>query len=115
VNLQYQIGGTTSLSQTTVTLSTTGNQQVAFTASAANQPTPAGGTWVTVSPTNGEVTSSGTPLTIGYNTAANLAAGTWTGTVTVSTPLGAPTTTTIPVSLNRSPLLPPAHRRKPTP
>jgi uncharacterized protein (TIGR03437 family) len=104
VNLQYQTSGANNTPQETVTVATTGSQQVAFTATATNQPTPIGGTWVTVSPASGEVTSTGTPLAIGYNTATNLPTGTWTGSVTVSTPTGSPASTTIPVTLTISTL-----------
>jgi uncharacterized protein (TIGR03437 family) len=104
VNLQYQINGTNNTPQTTVNLTETGAQQVAFTATATNQVTPVGGTWVTVSPASGQITASGTPLTVGYNPLTNLASGTWLGSVTVSTPGGSPTSTNIPVSLTISAL-----------
>ena len=99
VNLQYQIGGSNNSAQETVTLSTAGSQAIPYTATAANTPTPVGGTWVVVNPAAGSVTSAGTPITIDYDQATNLPAGTWKGSVTVSTPLGAPATTAIPVTL----------------
>jgi uncharacterized protein (TIGR03437 family) len=99
VNLEYQIGGTNNNAQETVTLTTPGAEAVGFTLSAANAPTPVGGTWVVVSPTSGSITSAGTPVTIGYDAATNLSGGSWPGTVTLNTPTGSPTTTTIPVTL----------------
>ena len=99
VNLQYQIGGSNNNTQQTVTLSTAGSEAIAYTATAANQTTPVGGTWVEVSPASGSITSAGTALNISYDEATNLPAGPWTGSVTLSTPTGAPATTTIPVNL----------------
>ncbi len=104
VNLQYQINGANNTPQATITLSTTGSQPVAFTATASNQPTPIGGTWVTISSSSGQITASGTQLTVAYNTITNLPSGTWNGTVTVNTPSGSPTTTVIPVTLTVSSL-----------
>jgi len=99
VNINYQIGGTANSPQETVTLSTTNAQGVAFTVSAISQTNPSGGVWVVASPVSGSVTPAGTPVTIAYNTVDNLPAGTWTSTVKVSTPNGAPTETDIPVTL----------------
>ena len=104
VNINYQIGGTANSPQQTVTLSTNSAQGVAFSTSATSQTNPAGGVWVIDSPTSGAIVSSGTPLSIAYNPSANLPAGKWTSTVTVSTPNGAPATTNIPVTLVVSPL-----------
>jgi uncharacterized protein (TIGR03437 family) len=107
VNINYQIGGTANSPQQTVTLSTTNAQGVDFTISAISQTNPSGGVWVVPTPTSGLITSAGTPVSIAYNTAVNLTAGTWTSTVKVSTPNGSPTETDIPVTLvvASSPLL----------
>jgi uncharacterized protein (TIGR03437 family) len=99
LSLQYQIGGSNNDAQQTVTLSTPSGEAIPFTASATNQPTPIGGTWVLVNPTSGNVNAAGTPVQVSYVSAANLPTGTWTGTVTVSTPTGSPASTDIPVTL----------------
>ena len=99
INLQYQTNGANNNPSETVTLSTPSPQALAFTVSATNQPTPIGGTWVQVSPPGGSFNSTGTGITVSYNTATNLPTGTWKGSVAVSTPTGAPTTTTIPITL----------------
>ena len=99
LNLEYQIGGSTSAAQQTITLTSPSTQGVAFTITATSQTNPAGGTWVVANPAAGSITSAGTLVTVGYNTFANLPAGTWTSTVTVNTPNGSPTTTSIPVTL----------------
>jgi len=104
VNLQYQTGGTANNPQETITLTTPGAQAVAFTVSATNQPNPVGATWVEVNPTSGSITSTGTPVSVSYNTVTGLPTGTWLGTVTVNAPTGAPATTNIPVTLTVSSL-----------
>ena len=107
VNINYQLGGTANSPQQMVTLSTTNAQGVAFTISSTSQTNPSGGVWVVPTPVSGSITPAGTPVTIAYNTVANLPAGTWTSTVKVSTPTGSPTETDIPVTLvvASSPLL----------
>ena len=76
-----------------------------FTAAAS---TTAGGNWLAVSPTNGNVA---TTLTVSINP-AGLAAGTYNGTVTI-TPSGAGNThQTVPVKLTVNPPLPRHHRRR---
>ena len=102
VNLAYQIGGTANSPQETITLTTSSALGVPFNALAANQPVPTDSTWVTVTPTSGLIASSGTPVVVAYDTATELTAGTWTGTVTISAPTGSPTTTTVPVTLTIS-------------
>jgi uncharacterized protein (TIGR03437 family) len=93
VSLNYQIGGANNTPQQTVTLSTTSAQGVGFTFATPAVP------WVSPNPASGAITTSGTPVSIGYNTGAALAAGTYQTTLTLDTPNGSPTTTSIPVAL----------------
>ena len=96
IGIVYQINGTANISQKTLTLTTPASQGVSYTIQAT---TASGGSWLTVAPASGTITTLGTALTIGYNPNANLAAGTYTATVTINTPTGAPTRTDIPVTL----------------
>ena len=75
------LGAPTPLTQT-VNLTSSGSAQFTATATAT---TPAGGTWLAVSPTSGNATSTPTPLTVTV-TPTGLAAGSYTGTVTVNSP-----------------------------
>ena len=93
-----------------ITVRNTGNAPLSFSAAAS---TTNGGAWLTVSPVSGTVApGASTPLTVSVNSAA-LAAGTYTGHITVSDPkatnspqstsvtltVGAPTISLTPASL----------------
>jgi len=96
--LNYQIGGVY-VPQQTVVVSTTGTQSVSFTATVSS----GSQNWLTVSPTNATIAANGnTQLTIGYNTAANLPAGSYQGTITLSAPGASPSSLTINVTLQVS-------------
>ena len=100
INLSYQIGGTNNSPQQTLTLATTGSQGVAFGLVAGVDPNPSGRIWFTVNPSGGTIPANGnTPVTVAYDTTANLPAGTYTGRITLQTPGGTPTQQTIPVTL----------------
>lgn len=111
IALNYQMGGTNNSPQQTLTLSlaTTGSQGVAFAISTAVSPNPAGRNWLLVN-TGGASTipaTGNTQVTVAYDTTAALPAGTWNGTITLSTPGGTPSQQTIPVTLlvSTSPLV----------
>ena len=99
INLAYQIGGTNNTTQQTLTLSTNSSAGVQFSIGATSDPNPANQVWVRPDPVGGTITTSGTPVTIAYNVAANLPTGTYSSTVTVITPSGSPTSTNVPVIL----------------
>ncbi len=109
VSLAYQIGGSNNSAQQTVTISTTGVSGIGYLVVTSVANNPAGRTWFTVSPSlSGTIPANGsTPLTIAYDTTANLPPGTYTGKATLQTPAGTPTQQDIPVTLlvSSSPLL----------
>jgi len=108
IALNYQIGGANNSPQQTVTLATTGSQGVAFALSTGVSPNPSGRIWFTVNPSGGTIPATGnTQVTVAYDTTANLPAGTYNGTITLSTPGGTPAQQTIPVTLlvSTSPLV----------
>jgi len=94
-------GATTSPASQTVQLSAAGSAAVTFTAAATTQ---SGGSWLTVSPASGNTPAT---LTIGIAQAvlSGLAAGTYSGTVTVSSPNSA--NVTVSVSLVVAAIPPP--------
>jgi len=100
INLIYQIGGTNNSPQQVFTLATTGAQGVAYALASGVNPNPSGRIWFTMNPSGGTIPANGnTQVTVAYDTTANLPAGTYTGTITLSTPGGTPTQQTIPVTL----------------
>ena len=96
LNFAFVTGGSNPAPQT-VQVTVSGSTQVPFTAAATT--TPAGGTWLTVSPTSG--TTPGT-VTVSVNAQTLAASATpYTGTITISSPNSA-TPVTVPVSLTVS-------------
>lgn len=86
VNLYYQLGGqNNSGAQQTVTLATTSANPLPFLFGQPSvNPNPAGRNWIVVNPTSGTIPAGGSaPVSVGYDTTANLPAGTYTGTVPV--------------------------------
>ncbi len=102
LSFYYQIGGTNNQLQQTVSLTSNGSA-INYSLTYGVNPNPAGVPWLTVTPLGG--LTPGT-LTVGV-TPANLPAGSYTGSVTISTPGASTATTTIPVNLtvSSSPLL----------
>ncbi len=76
LSFSYQVGGSTPAAQS-ISLSGPNNTSVVYTASAT---TASGGNWLTVSPTSGTTPSS---VSVSINP-ANLAAGTYNGTITAT-------------------------------
>jgi uncharacterized protein (TIGR03437 family) len=110
VSLGYQVGGTNNSPSQVLTLSTTGAQALNYSLTSSVNPNPSGRNWIVMNPTSGQIPAGGsTQVTISYDTTANLPASTtsYTGTITVFTPGGAPTQQNISVSLlvSSSPLL----------
>jgi uncharacterized protein (TIGR03437 family) len=83
LNLPYQIGGTNNSPSQVLYLGTTGAQNLTYTLSSSANPNPSGRNWIVLNPTTGTIPQSGaTPVTVSYDTTANLPAGTYTGTIT---------------------------------
>ncbi|MGA2597749.1 MAG: hypothetical protein ABSH09_12265 [Bryobacteraceae bacterium] len=84
-------GATTAPASQTVQLSAAGGAAVAYTAAVTTQ---SGGSWLTVSPTSGNTPAT---LTIGIaqSVLSGLSAGTYSGTVTVSSPNSANVTVSV--------------------
>jgi uncharacterized protein (TIGR03437 family) len=100
VSLVYQVGGANNPGPQTVTLSSTGTQPVSYGFAATADPNPSGRVWVTVNPSGGSIPADGsTTATVGYDSTANLPAGTYNGDVTLFTPGGVPQSQDIPVKL----------------
>jgi len=100
INLIYQIGGTNNSPQQVFTLATTGAQGVAYALASGANPNPSGRIWFTVNPSGGTIPANGnTQVTVAYDTSAALPAGTYSGSITLSTPGGTPAQQTIPVTL----------------
>src|SRR6202011_3405482 len=85
---------------------TTPGQQVNFSVQTG---VTSGTNWITVSPTSGttDPTSGIAQVAVGYNLNGLVVGTTYRGTITLITPGGTPTSTSIPVTLNysASPLL----------
>ena len=108
IQLNFQIGGTNNQAQQVLTLSTTSTQTLSYAASFAPANNPSGRSFIIVNPSNGTIPANGsTPITISYDTTANLPAGTWTGVLTLFTPGASPAQQNVNVSLlvSSSPLL----------
>jgi uncharacterized protein (TIGR03437 family) len=86
--------------QTVMLAASTGT--LAFLAN-INITTPQGGNWLSVSPTGGSVTTTPTPLTISVNP-AGLNPGTYTGSVSVTSPNASNSPQMIPVTLVVTPV-----------
>ncbi len=100
VSLVYQIGGANNASPQTLTLSSPGTQPVSYGFAATADPNPSGRVWVAVNPSGGSIPADGsTTATVGYDSTANLPAGTYNGKVTLFTPGGVPQSQDIPVKL----------------
>jgi len=84
LSLAYQLSGTNNNPSQTLTLATTGSQQLTYALSSSANPNPAGRNWIVLNPTSGTIPTNGnTQFTVSYDTTANLPTGTYTGTVTV--------------------------------
>ncbi len=107
LNFAVQINGSNNVLQQNITLNNPGSQPVAYGLSSRVAPNPAGTNWITLTPSFGSIPATGsTTASIGVNT-TNLPAGSYSGTVTVSTPGGSPTSQTVNVNLlvSNSPLI----------
>jgi uncharacterized protein (TIGR03437 family) len=93
LTFNYTIGGTAPAAQL---VSVGGTSGISFTATAASVPA---GTWLSVSPGSGTVSSS-SAVSVAVAVAGLTTAGTYNGTVTVSSPNATGSPTMIPVTLN---------------
>ncbi|HXB72074.1 MAG TPA: IPT/TIG domain-containing protein [Candidatus Acidoferrales bacterium] len=109
LNLGFQIGGTNNAASQVLTVSTTATLPLSFTVAPGTCPNPSGSPWVTISPTSVSAATGSAPVTIGYNTAANLPASAtpYNCNVAISAPGFTPSTVNVNVSLlvSTSPLL----------
>jgi uncharacterized protein (TIGR03437 family) len=104
LTFNWQTGVSAANPNQTFTISTTSVQPITYTVSGSTN----AGNWIsTISPQSGMLSaSSGAQITLTLNP-AGLAAGTYTGSLVVSTPGGTPGQTTIPITLivSATPLL----------
>jgi uncharacterized protein (TIGR03437 family) len=109
LSFDYQIGGANNSVSQTITLSATGTATQSYSISSLVNPNPSGQDWILVNPSSGTIPGGGSvQVTISYNTLDSITApGTYTGTLTISTPTAIAATPTVPVSLlvSNSPLL----------
>jgi len=80
LSFSYTIGVTQTPITQTVNLTSSGSAQFSATASTTDK-----GTWLSVTPATGTATSTATPLTVSVNP-TGLTAGSYTGTITVTSP-----------------------------
>jgi uncharacterized protein (TIGR03437 family) len=96
LSFAYQTGQAQPPSQS-VTLTTTGGAQVPFTAAASTNTTPS---WLSIIPTSGTAGASVAPSSITANVnAAGLAAGTYSGTITITPTGSSPLTVTVTLTV----------------
>ncbi len=108
IQLNYQTGGANNQPQQTLTISTTSTQALSFGASSTVANNPSGRNWILLNPTSGSIPANGSAqVAVSYDTTAALPAGTYTGTLTLSTPGASPAQQTININLlvSGSPLL----------
>jgi uncharacterized protein (TIGR03437 family) len=80
LSFSYTVGVTQTPITQTVNLTSSGSAQFSAAASTTDK-----GTWLSVTPTTGTATSTATPLTVSVNP-TGLAAGAYTGTITITSP-----------------------------
>ncbi len=95
LSFNYILGATQNPSAQTVSLTSSGTAQFTASATAANS-----GTWLSVTPASGTASTTPTNLSVSVNP-TGLAAGSYTGTITVSSP-SVVTPLTLQVTLNVS-------------
>ncbi len=108
LQINYQLGGANNLPQQVLTIATTSTQALTYGLSSTVANNPSGRNWIVINPSSGTIPANGSvPITVSYDTTANLPAGNWTGTVTLFTPGGSPQQQNITVNLlvSSSPLL----------
>jgi uncharacterized protein (TIGR03437 family) len=103
LSFAYQTGQAQPPSQS-VTLSASGGAQIAFTAAATTTTSP---TWLSITPTSGTVGAGIAPASITANiNATGLAAGTYSGTITITQPGANPLTITVTLTVTAAPVAP---------
>jgi uncharacterized protein (TIGR03437 family) len=103
VAFDYQISGANNLVSQTVTLSATGSAAQPYSIVPSVNNNPSGSDWILVNPSSGTIPGGGSvPVTVSFNTydsTAFTSAGTYTGSLAISTPTAILSTPTVPVSL----------------
>jgi uncharacterized protein (TIGR03437 family) len=103
LNFAYQVGQDQPPSQS-VTLTATGGAQIPFTAAAS---TSTSASWLSIVPTSGTVGSGVAPSSITASVnASGLAAGTYTGTISIFPSGGATQTVTVTLTVTPAPVAP---------
>ncbi len=111
LSFDFQIGGANNSVSQTITLSATGTATQSYSITPNVNPNPSGQNWILVNPSTGTIPGGGSvQVTISYNTIdidSITTPGTYTGTLSISTPTAIVATPTVPVSLlvSNSPLL----------
>ena len=101
VIFNVQQGGTGNIASQPLTIATTPGQPLTFSVQSS---VASGPNWITVNPSSGttDATSGMAQVAIGYSLAGLTVGNSYKGTITLITPGGTPTSTSIPVTLNYS-------------
>jgi hypothetical protein len=101
VVFNVQAGGSGNITSQPLIISTTPGQPLSFSIQAS---VASGPNWITVTPNSGatDATSGMVQVAVGYSLNGLTVGNTYKGTITVITPGGTPTSTSIPVTLNYS-------------